>query len=309
MKTNRRKVVLYNPRAVFYTMPLALLAIGSELDPEEYEVVIIDGRLDPDAEQTVISALDNAVCLGVTVLTGAPIADALQVSRAAKAAQPGVPVVWGGWHPSMFGADCLREPCVDIAVQAQGEATFADIVSRLATGKSLEGCTGCIFRRGDGSVQINPPRAMIPLDVFQSHALIGTHSRSPREAASGCDQFLRYRANAFALGEEGLVLKVDVIEAIPLPQFRQPLYHGAGLNTHPFTAIHKRVGTKSAAKITSLGGDIVELPFSLEGVVALDVYQVVVVRLEYIERYHRARRIDLNTIVATAIYAAGASLK
>ena len=96
MKTNRRKVVLYNPRAVFYTMPLALLAIGSELDPEEYEVVIIDGRLDPDAEQTVLSALNDAVCLGVTVLTGAPIADALQVSRAAKAAQPGVPVVWGG---------------------------------------------------------------------------------------------------------------------------------------------------------------------------------------------------------------------
>jgi anaerobic magnesium-protoporphyrin IX monomethyl ester cyclase len=69
----------------------------------------------------------------------------------------------------MFGAECLREPCVDIAVQAQGEATFADIVSRLATGKSLEGCTGCIYRGGDGSVQINPPRAMIPLDVFQPH--------------------------------------------------------------------------------------------------------------------------------------------
>ena len=45
----RRKVVLYNPQAVFFTMPLALLAIGSELDPGLYEVVIIDARLDPDA--------------------------------------------------------------------------------------------------------------------------------------------------------------------------------------------------------------------------------------------------------------------
>ena len=49
----RHKVVLYNPRAVFFTMPLALLAIGSHLDPDEYEVVIIDGRLDADAERTV----------------------------------------------------------------------------------------------------------------------------------------------------------------------------------------------------------------------------------------------------------------
>ena len=54
-RSGRLKVVLYNPQAVFFTMPLALLAIGSELDPDVYEVVTIDGRLDPDAENTVLS--------------------------------------------------------------------------------------------------------------------------------------------------------------------------------------------------------------------------------------------------------------
>jgi radical SAM superfamily enzyme YgiQ (UPF0313 family) len=161
--------VLYNPRAVFYTMPLALLAVGSELDPAQYEVIIVDGRLDPDAENTVSSMLDGAVCLGVTVLTGAPISDALQVSRAAKAARPAIPVVWGGWHPSMFGRECLRESCVDVTVQAQGEATFAEIVARLAAGESLEGCMGCMFRRADGSVHVNPPRPLLPLDRFRPH--------------------------------------------------------------------------------------------------------------------------------------------
>ena len=29
---NRPRVVLYNPRAVFYTMPLALVALASALD-------------------------------------------------------------------------------------------------------------------------------------------------------------------------------------------------------------------------------------------------------------------------------------
>ena len=51
-------------------MPLALLAIGSELDPDLYEVVTIDARLDPDAERTVLSHIGEALCLGVTVLTG-----------------------------------------------------------------------------------------------------------------------------------------------------------------------------------------------------------------------------------------------
>jgi len=80
----RRKVVLYNPKAVFFTMPLALLAIGSELDPAVYEVIVVDGRLEADAVSAVLSQLDGAVCLGVTVLTGSPISDALLISRAAK---------------------------------------------------------------------------------------------------------------------------------------------------------------------------------------------------------------------------------
>ena len=169
MSEPRRKVVLYNPRAVFFTMPLALLAVGSELDPAKYRVVIVDGRLDPDPEATLERELVGAVCLGVTVLTGAPLADALAVSRAAKTAHPDVPVVWGGWHPSMFGRECLRESCVDITVQAQGEVTFVDVVRRLDEGRSLEGCAGSMFKRADGTVHVNPPRALLPLDRFRQH--------------------------------------------------------------------------------------------------------------------------------------------
>jgi radical SAM superfamily enzyme YgiQ (UPF0313 family) len=169
MKVGRHKVVLYNPHAVFYTMPLALLAIGSELDPAKYEVIIVDGRIDPEADKTVLAHLEGALCLGVTVLTGAPIADALRVSRAAKAALPEIPIVWGGWHPSMFGRQCLDESCVDVTVQAQGEETFAEIVERFVAGQSLEGCKGCMFRRADGTVHVNPPRDLLPLDRFRPH--------------------------------------------------------------------------------------------------------------------------------------------
>lgn len=169
MTIDRRKVVLYNPDAVFFTMPLALLAIGSELDPEKYDIVLIDGRLEQDPASAVTKELEGAVCLGVTVLTGAPIADALSVSRAAKAAHPDVPIVWGGWHPSMFGEDCLRDDCVDITVQAQGEATFNEILSRLVEGRSMDGCNGCSFKLEDGKVRVNPPRALIPLEAFRPH--------------------------------------------------------------------------------------------------------------------------------------------
>jgi anaerobic magnesium-protoporphyrin IX monomethyl ester cyclase len=165
----RLKVVLYNPYAVFFTMPLALLAIGSELDPQLYEVVTIDGRLDANAECTLLSHVDEALCLGVTVLTGAPIADALRISRAAKRARPDLPVVWGGWHPSMFARECLTEDSVDVTVRGQGEETFAEIVTRLKDGRSLEGCAGCTVRLADGTIHENPPRPLAPVDKFRAH--------------------------------------------------------------------------------------------------------------------------------------------
>src|ERR1700691_6357343 len=165
----RLKILLYNPQAVFFTMPLALLAIGSELDPDVYEIVTIDGRLDPNAEHTVRSHLDKAVCLGITVLTGAPISDALRISRSAKRARPDLKVVWGGWHPSMFSRECLLEASVDVTVRGQGEETFSDIVGRLAQGRTLDDCAGCTVRLADGTIQENPARSLAQVDKFRAH--------------------------------------------------------------------------------------------------------------------------------------------
>jgi hypothetical protein len=66
------KVVLYNPRAVFFSMPLALLAVGSALDRKRYEVVVVDGRLEADPIGRLLAECEAALLLGVTVLTGAP---------------------------------------------------------------------------------------------------------------------------------------------------------------------------------------------------------------------------------------------
>jgi radical SAM superfamily enzyme YgiQ (UPF0313 family) len=170
--SERLKVVLYNPQAVFYTMPLALLAVGSHLDPERYEVVIVDARLEKDPAAALRAAIDGALCLGVTVLTGGPIEDAVRASRLAKAARPDLPVVWGGWHPSMFGRECLSEPSVDVTVQAQGEVTFHEICDHLAAGESvhdLAACLGCTWRTADGEARQNPARNLLDVNRLRPH--------------------------------------------------------------------------------------------------------------------------------------------
>ncbi|MCI0697926.1 B12-binding domain-containing radical SAM protein [candidate division KSB1 bacterium] len=161
----KAKILLYNPQAVFYTMPLGLLAVGSHLDSERFETIIVDGRLEPDPLRALKPHLSEALCLGMSVLTGRPIHDALQVARAVKAARPDLPIIWGGWHPSLFPKACLEEPSIDIAVQAQGEATFCEIVERLTEKQNLEGVAGCTFRRNGVAVQ-NPPRVMQDMNAF-----------------------------------------------------------------------------------------------------------------------------------------------
>jgi radical SAM superfamily enzyme YgiQ (UPF0313 family) len=165
----KRRVVLYNPYAEFHTMPLALLAIASHLDRERYQPVIVDARLETDPIVSVLRAAQGAVCLGVTVLTGAPIRDAVRVSRAVKARYPHLPVVWGGWHPSMFGAECLEEASVDVTVQGQGESTFRETVDRLADGETMNGCLGSTYRSSDGSISQNAARPLEDVNALPPH--------------------------------------------------------------------------------------------------------------------------------------------
>jgi len=164
----RPKVVLYNPRAVFYTMPLALVAVGSALDRSRYDVVIVDGRLEPDPVARLVAECEGAVLLGLTVLTGAPLRDALAVTRAVKRARPGVPIVWGGWHPSLFPLECLSEPAVDVVVIGQGEDALREAVERLAAGQDMSGCAGTAYRR-EGLGFLNPPRALRDLNQLPRH--------------------------------------------------------------------------------------------------------------------------------------------
>ncbi len=180
-------------------MPLGLLAVGSVLTPNygdgaradrappawmsrlppasngqqrelpPCEVVVIDARLEADPHAALVAAADGALCVGMSVLTGAPILDALAAAQAVKARYPRLPVIWGGWHPSLFPTECLDDSAVDITVQAQGEATFADLVARLSAGESTHGCSGCAWRDEEGTVYVESPRAIQDLNTLPPH--------------------------------------------------------------------------------------------------------------------------------------------
>jgi anaerobic magnesium-protoporphyrin IX monomethyl ester cyclase len=165
------KVVLFLPpySGKILGAPLGLLSLAGSIREAGFEPRIIDGALDPDYRRRIADEIKDCACFGVSLLTGPMILDAIQVSRMVKRARPDLPVVFGGWHPSLESAQTLREDFVDVVVRHQGEATLVEILLRLTSGRSLDLVSGCWFKRNGAIIQ-NPDRPASPLSDLPAPA-------------------------------------------------------------------------------------------------------------------------------------------
>ena len=161
-----RRVLLYNPPSDFYAMPLGLLAVGSAARDRGAEVRIFDARIDPRAEERLLDEADEAHCVGVTVFSGSPIKSALRLSRRLKERFPELPVVWGGWHPSILPEQCVASGAVDAVVIGQGEGAFADLVEAIDDRDRWPVIAGlCLPGRETPAVR-SPSRPLTDMNLF-----------------------------------------------------------------------------------------------------------------------------------------------
>jgi len=164
LSESRRKVLLFLPpySGKLLGPPLGLLSLASSLREADYEPCIIDGALHPDYLGIIRQEVDGAACFGVSLLTGPMIRDAIRTSLMVRSIRPDLPIIFGGWHPSLRTGETLREPFVDVVVRHQGEITLVEILKRLECGKSLELVAGCWFKQ-NGRIHSNPDRPATPL--------------------------------------------------------------------------------------------------------------------------------------------------
>jgi radical SAM superfamily enzyme YgiQ (UPF0313 family) len=134
--TSRRpRILLINPRIAarrHARFPLSLMTLAAALE-RDCDSVLIDGNIVDDT----VGAVRNAVCtqrydaVGVTVMGGPQVATAIEASRTVRAAQPNLPIVWGGYFPTLYPGVALNSDYVDCAVRGQGEDTFAELLHAL----------------------------------------------------------------------------------------------------------------------------------------------------------------------------------
>jgi radical SAM superfamily enzyme YgiQ (UPF0313 family) len=90
------------------------------------------------------------------------IRETVQIARASKRLYPELPVILGGWHPSLLPDQTLAAEYVDIIVSGQGEEAFPAVLQRLEDGASLAGIPGVGYKE-DGKLLFNAPRPLKPI--------------------------------------------------------------------------------------------------------------------------------------------------
>lgn len=148
---NAARVLLVNPaitsrsRARF---PLSLMSLAAALEPD-FESQLLDGNVDADAPRKAVAAVCDGdfVAVGITVMGGPQVATAIEISRAVRAARPELPIVWGGYFPTLYPEVALNCDYVDYVVRGQGEDTLRELLGALHRGEAVSAIAGLAMRR------------------------------------------------------------------------------------------------------------------------------------------------------------------
>ena len=170
-QTTKPIVVLLFPQPLEGTgysleLPLSILAVAAPLNAHGYQVTLIDERLHDDPQGDLLAAAKDAVCVGVSTITGFQLKRSIHYSRLLKENYPGLPVIWGGYHPSLLPELTASEPYVDAVVRGQGEVTFNELVCRIEAGAGFADVAGVTYKDKNGDIVNNIDRPMEDVSKF-----------------------------------------------------------------------------------------------------------------------------------------------
>lgn len=158
------KVLLVFPKTgldKYAQLPLGLLSIASTL-VDDYEVKIIDQRIDEKWAEKVESESRDSICVGVASMTGKQIANGIEISKIAKKYTK---VVLGGVHPTLLPYQTLQNKYVDFIVLREGEVTSPLLLKALTDPKRFEHIRGIGYKDSKG-IHVNGLRDFVDMNTL-----------------------------------------------------------------------------------------------------------------------------------------------
>lgn len=147
--------------------PLGVLYLGDALKKAGYDVRLFNVFPEdiPSAAREI--AAIKPLFVGISTLTGLQTEKSYEITKAIKAIDKSIKIVWGGVHPSMLPEDCLKDEDIDIVSIGEGEELIVDLADSFLRGSALNNVKG-IGHKSGGSNIINPARDFISnLDLYE----------------------------------------------------------------------------------------------------------------------------------------------
>ncbi|HDH01437.1 MAG TPA: B12-binding domain-containing radical SAM protein, partial [Nitrospirae bacterium] len=102
--------------------------------------------------------------VGLSTMTCFQIKNTLSLAKIARKINPGIPLVWGGTHPSMMAGQTLESGLVDFVVKGEGEQTLLELVRALQDGKKeFSAINGLGWKQNNRNV-LNPDRDFLDIE-------------------------------------------------------------------------------------------------------------------------------------------------
>lgn len=161
-------VILFNPQATTSKprIPNSVLQVAASIDGER-DWVIVDGNRDADPAEKIYAYLKSGKFkyLGMTVMPGPQLRQAIPIVREVRRLFPGIITIWGGYFASNQYRSIIDSGYVDYIVDGPGDKTFPALLEALETGGDPGEIRNLIFKT-DGVLQKTPREELLNQDTL-----------------------------------------------------------------------------------------------------------------------------------------------
>src|SRR5712675_2351085 len=127
-------ILLFNPKSAVakHRIPNSILNIAASVEGK-YRWVIVDGNREADPLQKIIDHLKTGSFkyLGITVMPGPQLKQAIPFSKAIREWFPEIKIIWGGYFPTNQFKVVLQSGYVDFVINGPGDHCFPKLIYAL----------------------------------------------------------------------------------------------------------------------------------------------------------------------------------
>lgn len=182
------KILLFNPKSAIakHRIPNSLMNIAASVEGM-YDWVIVDGNRDEDPYAVIKKYLQTGEYkyIGITVMPGPQLKQAVPISKQIKKDFPGTTMIWGGYFPTNQYRAVLTSGYVDFVINGPGDHAFPSLIKALDNNEPYELIKNIIYCNSSGTIVKSQKQDLIEQDTLPDLPYDKLHKMYPIEKYLG----------------------------------------------------------------------------------------------------------------------------